>query len=195
MKYINKNYLQSFKFQVSSLKSQVSTQVSIPAGFTFVELLTSVALFAVIGLIGISMLTFTLRGAKKTDAMENIRQNGDVALSKMVRTIRYATSIDDPVCTSSVVSQELTMTPVVGNPTTFSCTSVPDSIAVDGVSLIDTSSIVVRDCSFTCRKDPGTETPTVTINFTLSTKGSSGLFENNVSIPFQSSISIRNASK
>lgn len=161
-------------------------------GFTLIELLTSIALLAVIGIVGISMLSFTLRGGKKADAMENMRQNGDAALSTMVRTIRYARIISVPVCTGTGNSSELTVSPIVGNPTTYSCTAVPGSIAANGVSLIDTTASQVQNCSFTCRQAAGAEAPTITVQFTLASRNSTGLFENKVSFPFQSAVSIRN---
>jgi prepilin-type N-terminal cleavage/methylation domain-containing protein len=57
MKYINKIILQSFKFQVSSLKSQVSTQVSSHRGFTLIELLIVFGLIGIITSLGFASFT------------------------------------------------------------------------------------------------------------------------------------------
>src|SRR6476620_10997524 len=76
-----------------------------PSGFTLIELL-----IAVVGTIAVSVLSFTLRGSKKSDSIEVIRQSGDAALSKMVRTIRYAKSLDSPSCNPAAVKQAISVT-------------------------------------------------------------------------------------
>jgi prepilin-type N-terminal cleavage/methylation domain-containing protein len=197
--------ISNFKFQITNKKAksqrignwklEIGNSLPSGVGYTLIELLVAVAIFTVLGTMTVSILSLTLRGAKKSDAIESVRQNGDIILSKMVRTIRYASSIDNPICTDSITTPEITITALDNTSTTLSCSSVPNAIAVNGVSLVDTNAVLVQNCSFTCRQPVGASVPAVTIKFTLSARDSTGLFENKVSIPFQSSVNIRNATR
>jgi prepilin-type N-terminal cleavage/methylation domain-containing protein len=162
-------------------------------GFSLVELLASIAIFSVIGVIVISILTLTLRGSNKADLTESLRQNGDIVLSKIVRSIRYAKSIDDPICVPSATSSAITLTTLTDQETTLSCNS--DGITLNSLPLIDTKSILVRDCSFVCRQPTLTDSPTVTVQFILSSNNTSNFFEQKASIPFQATVMMRNLNR
>lgn len=166
-----------------------------PSGFTLIELLIAVGIFAVVGTIAVSVLSFTLRGSKKSDSIEVIRQSGDAALSKMVRTIRYAKSLDSPSCTPAAVTQEISVTSLTDSKTTYSCTAMANAITENAASLIDTNTTLVQNCSFECRQPSTLDMPSITIKFTLVSKDTTGFFENKVSIPFETSVSMRNVNQ
>lgn len=93
-----------------------------------------------------------------------------------------------------------------GEKNTYSCISKVDvdldpslvegirSIDSTGVEteLVDTSTVRVDSCSITCKQDNLVSPPTVSINFSLSSRTLSDLPESKASIPFQTSVTARN---
>src|SRR5258708_36223321 len=71
------------------------------SAFTLIELLAVIAIFVLIRSIIVSILFIGLRGARKSDLLDQIRQNGNVAMSQITRNIRFARSYSlnppDPV--------------------------------------------------------------------------------------------------
>ncbi len=63
-------------------------------GFTLLESLIAIAIFAVIGLIAVDLVNRTLQGNNKAQLISKIKQNGQSALNVMDETIRSADSID-----------------------------------------------------------------------------------------------------
>ncbi|MGI8420492.1 MAG: type II secretion system protein [Candidatus Levyibacteriota bacterium] len=161
-------------------------------GFTLIELLTVLTILGVIGTIVVAIVTMTLRGSKKSDMLENARQNGDTALSQMVKGIRYADSMNNPAsCVGTTTVSSITFTSLSDNAqTTYACAN--NTISSNSASLIDTSTLTVTNCSFVCSQSSVTVPPTITIQYTLSPKTASSLVENNFTVPFQSSVTMRN---
>src|SRR5882672_8881209 len=112
-------------------------------GFTLIELLTVVGILTAIGSIAVSVITVTLRGTRKTDLLESARQNGGAALSQIVKSIRYAQSLDAPaICVPTQTTNAITITSLSDHAqTTYSCNGV--SISSNSASLIDTNAIKV----------------------------------------------------
>src|SRR6267154_766889 len=98
-------------------------------GFTLIELLTVVGIVSIIGTIVVAILSVTLRATKKSDLLESARQNGDVALSQMVRSIRYAQSLDSPAaCVPTASVSAVTITSFADKAqTTYVCVSGANS--------------------------------------------------------------------
>lgn len=59
-------------------------------GFTLVELLITVTIVAFLGYIFTDILTQTLRGQNKIKTINQIKQNGQIALDKMINDIRQS---------------------------------------------------------------------------------------------------------
>src|SRR5689334_9954461 len=113
----------------------------------------------------------------------------------MVRMIRYAKSLDSPTScvpsTSGLTS--ITITASDDNQTVYSCpVTSGGSISSNSASLVDTSIVSVSNCSFTCSQPSLNDPPTVTINFSLSALGGGNLIEGKTTIPFQTSVTMRN---
>jgi prepilin-type N-terminal cleavage/methylation domain-containing protein len=161
-------------------------------GFTLIEILAVVAILTVLGSIVVSVITITLRGTKKSDLLENARQNGDAALTQMVKGIRYASSLDNPnSCVPAKSVSSITVTSVTTHTqTTYSCTA--SSLKANNVDLFNTSSLVVSACSFTCAQTTLNNPPTITIQYTLSPASAGSFTETNFTLPFQSSVTMRN---
>ncbi|MFA6947121.1 MAG: type II secretion system protein [Pedobacter sp.] len=62
-------------------------------GFTLVEALIAVAVFAIFSLLVNSIFFNILRGTAKQEALREVKQNGDFAMTLMANNIRYATGI------------------------------------------------------------------------------------------------------
>jgi prepilin-type N-terminal cleavage/methylation domain-containing protein len=165
-------------------------------GFTLIELIVVMSIFVVVGGLIISILFITFRGSNKAETMSIVKQNGTFALSQMVKQIRYARSLDAPAsCVPTANAPTLTVTALNdGLQTTFSCpNSQASPITSNSAALVDSNAVSVTYCSFTCSQNNISEPPRVTIQFTLSSKNSSGLVESQSSIPFQTSVIMRNA--
>lgn len=64
-------------------------------GFTLVEILVTMAIVAIVGLILVTIFTNTLRGSTKSQILAVIKQNGQSVLENMDKTIRNS---DNVVC-------------------------------------------------------------------------------------------------
>ncbi|SRR6266571_1262064 len=165
-------------------------------GFTLIELLAVIAIFGVISTIILSILVIGFRGGKKSDLLNTIRQNGDIAMSQMERKIRYAQSLNTPASCVSTQSDlsAIAITSLDDNvQTTYTCSGT--TIASNGASLIDSTAFTVSSCSFSCSQPTVADPPTVVIQFTLSSKTTNNFIESNASIPFQTSVTMRNVNQ
>lgn len=183
-KKILSNTKRNFSFPTSHFSSQ--------RGYTLIELLTVIGILSVIGVIVVSVVFISLRGSQKSDKLETVRQGGDTALSQMVRSIRYAKTLNTPAsCVPAVNSSSITITSLQDNgQTTYSCNA--NTISSNSASLIDTNAVSVTACSFTCSQQRVSDPPTIQIQFSLSAKNSNSFTETQATIPFQTSVTLRN---
>ena len=207
---------------LSLLKDQMSN-VKCQRGFTLIELLVVVVILVVLGSIIAGVITFSLRGTNKANTIENIRQSGNYAISQMGKTIEYAKDFDGlsvdgntyvktcpnvnptPIPTFSAYNY-VKITSFDGDSIIYSCSSIagiptvayqkkPSHIQVPppAVSFIDTSSIQVSSCSFTCVVARTTDVPVIQIDFTLQPAVASNLVEKFAQpINFETSVTMRN---
>lgn len=177
-------------------------------GYTLIELLTVIIILTSVGAIIASIFVSALRGGNKSNTTNEIRENGNYLIVQMSKTIRYAKSFDGVsddgtnYVTNCVVPSTPTPTPEAvnynyirvssfdGGQTVFSCEN--SSIASNGASLINTTNLNVTDCSFVCHQNSISESPTIDINFTLSKQNSGFFSENQTTIPFSTSVTVRN---
>lgn len=172
-------------------------------GFTLIELLAvMIVLIAVSSIIG-AILFSSLRGTNKTNTLTAVRQNGNNAISQMVKMLRGAKRLDSPASCSVPLSPTpiptysfVTFTSFDDGQTTFSCDS--GTISSNAASLLDLTGVSLVSCSFTCTQEGILDFPTVGINFSLREYAPSGitLFSEKTAsataIPFQTSVSLRN---
>jgi prepilin-type N-terminal cleavage/methylation domain-containing protein len=169
-------------------------------GFTLLEIVVVIGIFAGIATIVVTILFISLRLSKKSTVLLNIRQNGNVALSQMIKSIRYAKTLDSPTsCVPPAPTSytSITITSLLDEGVTqYKCPTAPgETISSNSAALIDTNSIdvVPGTCSFTCTQPTVADAPTITIQFTLTAKNANpALVETVGSIPFQSSVVLRN---
>src|SRR3981081_1899914 len=90
------------EFSCRSMK-KFSLLSSYQKGFTLIEMLTVISIFGVVSAIIISILFVGLRGARKSELLNIIRQNGNIAVSQVQRNVRFASTLNSPTtCVPSV---------------------------------------------------------------------------------------------
>lgn len=156
-------------------------------GFTLIELLVMLGVFIAVSVVIGGTLFSVLRGSVKTTTLDQVRHNGDFAISTMSRTIRSAKlNTCTPNSVVVVASDNSTVT--------FLCEA--STISQNGVSLLNTGpggsvSLVPGTCSFSCTT--GVNTPaTVTVKFSLSQPGSTTFPESKSTVDFETSVTQRN---
>lgn len=110
-------------------------------GFSLVELLIAVGIFAIVAVVTTQSLSSSLRNSRKSDAIRKTRENVDYALSSMERLLRNAQEVN---CTNP---NTLSYKDEFGRPTSFTCvrTGSEGYIASASARLTSTSSVV--DCN------------------------------------------------
>lgn len=186
----------NFKFQISNEKKKNE------AGFTILELLIVILVLATVGGLVVSIFFISLRSTNKSNKTALVRQNGNAAITKIARQIRYAETLvgvgpdtsslnTDPNCSNGANSPSSFPVLRVSNTnpaddtkifTTFSCVdspSDPDS-TVDSIAVTDstgTTYVTDRDKTnvLTCGFScikKSTGVTTVNIRYTMSDENS-----------------------
>ncbi len=160
-------------------------------GFTIIEVLVTMSVIVVIGTIIGGILVTTLRGSTKATVVSNVKQNGDNAITEMSREIRSAAAINLMPCGNpSPVVQKITVTQIDNTQTTFDCSG--NTIKANGTSLLDTSTTQLTSCSIICSQKSSADVPIVQIQFNLQQSNSGAAEEQTATVPFQTSVVLRN---
>jgi len=186
-------------------------------GFTLIEFLVVIVVVGSIGLVIVGILTSALRGTKKADILNIVRQNGNQALVQMTKDVTYARSFDgvstkgekfnvdcmqaqvaDPTPTPTPIQyKSLKITASDGKEIVYKCIDdgITDNITSNDEPIIDSNSVKVvpNTCWFTCTKERITSNPIIGIKFQLIQKARSAHVENTASIPFETSVTFKNA--
>ncbi len=182
-------------------------------GYTLIELLAVMVVMVAVGIVVSAILVSSLRGSNKTTVLNDIRQSGSYPIIQMSKMIGFAKSFDgvstDGVlyvtdCTSVAVGANTpTPTPVYqyvkistfdNSTIIFSCEGNPLTVASNGASLINTGQVKVNSCSFSCTQSYVTQPPAIGIHFSLSKNVSGNFVEQTATIPFDTTVSVRNSS-
>jgi prepilin-type N-terminal cleavage/methylation domain-containing protein len=150
-------------------------------GFSLVEILVVITIFAVVGVITTQSIFLTLRSSKKGEATLNVRENLDYAIAVIGRHLKNANSVD--CVTSSAV--KINYNDWMGNPAYFSCEMTNGYIA-SGSALLTThltsSNIKVTDCAFTCVPASGGQQSLVTVSLTGKDASATGVEGSSISV-------------
>ena len=185
-------------------------------GYTLVELLAVIVVMVVVGMIIATIIVSSLRGGNKTSAINEIRDSGNTAMTRMSRAIEFAKNFEGVSETANGTFRTdclppdiapLTPTPPIHyksvkirdfdeGESTFSClgTSIASLSAAGTVDLIDQSRIASKEteCYFTCTQAYLSQPPTIGINFTLSKAVDTVFFEQKYSSEFHTSVLMHN---
>lgn len=160
-------------------------------GFTMIEILVVVGILGVIAVIGSNMFFTTLRASNKTKVLAVIKQNGNYALSIMERIIRDSQEV---VANCGVGMKKIKVKRLDGSETEFSCNqegTVNGNIASNSARLTS-SEVKVDSCSFGCSTQGEFYPQNVVINFTLSQAVVTTRVEEQASVNFKTTVSLRN---
>lgn len=156
------------------------------SGFSLIEILVVIALFAVVGLLSSEILLTSLRNSRKSEAVVNVRTNLEHSLSVMERQIRGVANINS--CTATRFSY----TDTEGASTFFQCIKVANRgyIASGSANVALTNSTVDVDCTqvFSCDLATGTQT----VNITLTGQDTTNTGAEGAKATVQTKILIRN---
>lgn len=183
------------KMNIYQLLNDKFSGIKPRGGFTLIELLIAMSVFSVIGTVALSILFMTLRSSKKSETLIALKQSGSTAVSQFAKNVRYAKSLNSPIsCVTPIVASTINVTSIIDEGhTTYACTTGTNAtVASNSSSLIDTNAFVVSQCIFTCSQPTLNDPPTIKLSFTLYSKNNSGFLESAGSVPFQTSITLRN---
>lgn len=161
-------------------------------GFTLIEIIVVIGILGIIMVMGSNLFFSILRGSTKTKILQLVKQNGDYTITVMSRMIRNAREISGN-CQLGMTN--LAIQNPDGHETEFSCLEIgtTNGRIASNSARITSSDVKVDSCSFTCvNGEVGVSPAAVTINFTLSQAGVTTRLEEQASVNFQTTISLRN---
>ncbi|QQG47265.1 MAG: prepilin-type N-terminal cleavage/methylation domain-containing protein [Candidatus Woesebacteria bacterium] len=134
-------------------------------GFSLIEILVVIALFAVLSIIATQSLTLTIRGMKKTDNTTKVRESLDFAMGVISRNLRNADSLTT-ICPNSDTSR-IDYMDQNGLTASFSCQNIGvNGYVASSSARLTNDSIVISSCSFQCGAGSNNVPPYVVINLT-----------------------------
>jgi prepilin-type N-terminal cleavage/methylation domain-containing protein len=188
--------------RVQSAKCKVQ---SFLPGFTFIELLVSMSIILLVGSLILVVFFMSLRGAEKSQHLLTLRQNGNFALTQMVKSVRLAKGFPEgTLCDGTTALPSISIISATDlTITTYACTEAEPgsefatiasrSASGDETQLLDGSTVKTNGCSFTCGTQGPFQTPYLRINFSLIPAAADPQQSDTSSLPFSSTIILKNA--
>lgn len=159
---------------------------SFKQGFSLVEILIVITIFAVIGLLSTRSISQTLKSAKKSDSLVRVRENVNYSLAVIERQLRNSENVVCPNASTSL----LTYVSLEGTTTSFSCvTSGADKYIASGSGRLTSDDISVTSCSFSCTK--GVNNPAI-VKINIVAQDATGTAVEKGSVSAQTEIGVRN---
>ncbi len=162
-------------------------------GFTLVEIVVVMALFAITSVVSTQIFISILRSQLKSEVSKEVKQNGDYAYSAMEQMIRNAsqvvTACTTPSTTLQIINQD-------GGDTIFDCSS--NQLASSSATTADTTvhnltsnTVIVSGCTFTVVCPAAPAPKYVLASFNVSKGNGNSPLDTSVET-YQSTISLRN---
>ncbi len=151
-------------------------------GFTLIETIVIVFAFVMVSLMSVTFLLTTLVGNSKIDVTNEVRQNGNYALSSIEKLVVSSKSV---TCASNI----MTITMLDGTSTQILCDGT--GRVASGSGYLTNSNVLVSNCTFSEDLTPGAP-KTVDIFFTVSQKTSNPKTSETSSQNFQTKVVVRN---
>lgn len=152
-------------------------------GYTLIELVVVAAILGVIGVVSVSLFLSTLSGGGKSSGTNEVRSNGDFAITQMERMIRNAVRIES--CSANSIT--------ILNPddgiTTF--TGVGNAIASNSGILTGTNVQLDGGINFSCIEPDDGSPSSVNISFILNKSNQITNRHEDVQVEFSTSVQLR----
>ncbi|PIR60073.1 MAG: hypothetical protein COU68_03090 [Candidatus Pacebacteria bacterium CG10_big_fil_rev_8_21_14_0_10_45_6] len=139
-------------------------------GFSLIEIMVVTVVFSVVSIITTQSVITSLRGARKTDANNKVRENVDIALSVIERQLHNAHQI------TSCNSQRIIYTDENGDSATINCNLSAGSLEITSQEITGGSSrrltstdIDIDFCSFQCTPANFDQPPEINFSVTAHT--------------------------
>ena len=203
LSYRNKKQLNSFG----------SKKVKDSAGFSLIELLVGMAITVTATTIILAIVMSAFRVSAKATTADTARQNGNYAMNRMIKMIQFADSYNGrstlPGSNAGTPGNYVPDDCGRSNNTAINITynneeKVLQCQGHDSIFLIDpndpskneqlirSNNVAVSNCNISClRVRPGAS-PVITISFELTTGNETTALEKRTSIPFRTSVKMRN---
>lgn len=169
-------------------------------GFTLIEMLVSIAIIITTTTVVVAILASSFNGITKSTISEDVRQNGNSALSRMTRTIQFAQSFQgvsangtDYITNCSLSGGDAySHIRVKTNSQTLTMSCSDEDIMMGTSSLIDKTrvSVVEGSCAITCLQESEIVPPVLGISFALFNVGTTD--QKKTEIYFSTSVKMRN---
>lgn len=147
-------------------------------GMSLLEILVTVTIFAVLGIIITRSIILTLQGSRKSESLVKVRENLDYAMGVVERQLRNADSIAD--CTNSDTTK-ITYVSQDGIQSSFSC----GSFIASGSAQLTSSTVTITNCSFTCQTGSSANPSSVSVFFEGKDANATGVQNSTVSLTNQ----------
>lgn len=165
-------------------------------GLSLIEILITIAIFAILAIIATRSTLLSLRSARRSDAASIVRENLEVATASIERQIRNARSIYPSSCTGRSVSS-LLYYDEHGDLAAYYCRSIGTNGYIASASAdlartlrLTSSDISIISCSFVCYDVPEDEIPpTIDVRLIGERKDAAGAEE--AAITVKTKINIR----
>lgn len=161
-------------------------------GFTLIEMLVVLGVFSILSLMVVTIITFSMRGSRKSEVTSDLRSRLSETLEIMSRQLRNAQEITS-TCSSGVEYKDQD-----GNQAFFSCNLTDNQIAsgsgtianqIDTYYLIE-SGVDLIDCSITC-PEPEVGIP-VELTINIKAKDSESQWPESALIDLETKVVLRN---
>lgn len=168
-------------------------------GFSLIEILVSIAIVITATTVIVAILSSSFRGISKSTISEDVRQNGNNAISRMSRLLQFAQSFKG----ASINGTTYDLSCVAGAGKNYQYIKVMSAdsdvilscanLSIGTSSLIDRTKVKVVDgtCSFKCLQTTSDDSPIIGISFDLS-EATATVPEKSKTIHFSTTVKMRN---
>lgn len=138
-------------------------------GFSLLEVLVVMGLFAVLGILSTRAVLLSLQGSKKSDSLVRVRENANYALAIVERQLRNADEVSPcPNPAATLINYKDNQ----GIASSFACVDTGENgYVASGSSRLTTDEIAIITCSFVCSAGSSGLPPEVTVNLVARDSG------------------------
>lgn len=150
-------------------KTRYHYQNIVSSGYSLIELLVVIVIFAILAVVGTQIVTVSVRNSNKSESLTEVRENVDYIFNVVSRELQNAQSIDIPNSTVTLLQYY----DADGAVSTISCAS--SQIRVNGVRITGTDVQITCTNIFAWEDKTATTPYSVTMTLTASDPANTGV--------------------